>query len=219
MQLKEMKRSGKGGTLRLLATLADDLGKPDYELSIHGPATLIEQVFEKSDFSATIRPNATATDVEALSREMWRRYYPTATRPKDAPGLEVLDKRKAAPPAGGKSAVVSLRRVRGEGTFWAAAFPNLFVPAGASLLFVLPSVCNCSGTLFPVSGDPDLFLTLNGATTPVVAASIRGGTAIDSVAFGSTFCWPWAEFWPFFRVRGFATGVCTFWMTGFGVFP
>jgi len=219
MRLKEMKRSGKAGTVRYLAILADDLGKSDYELSIHGPAKLAEKIFDKCDFQITIRPKATAADAEAQSRETWRRYYPTAKLSQDAPGLEVFDKQKVAPATSRNSVVVSLRRVRGEGTFWAGLFPNLFVPAGANLFFVMPSVCNCSGTLFPSSGDPDLFLTLNGITTPTVAASLKFGTAIDSVFFGSAICWPWAEFWPFFRVNGFVTGVCTFWMTGFGIFP
>ncbi len=219
MYLTKMSRTGKAGTARFLATLTDDLGKADYELSIHGPAKLAEETFAKCDVDIVIRPTAGADDVEKLSREVWRRLYPTAAPIDAAPGLEILDKTKVPAATRRDSVVVSLRRVRGEGTFWTAVFPNLFVPAGRSLFFVLPPVCNCSGTLFPLSGDPDLFLSLNGAATPIVASSLRAGTAIDSVFFGGPICWPWAEFVPFFRVSGFRTGVCTFWMSGFGVFP
>jgi hypothetical protein len=219
MQLKDMKRTGKAGATRHVVSLADDLGKSDCELSIHGPAKLVERAFEKCTFDISIRPKATAADSETQSREMWRRYYPTAKPLVEAPGLELFDKRKVAQPTKGNSLVISLRRTRGEGTLWSGLFPNLFIPAGANLFFGMPSVCNCSGALFPSSGDSDLFLTLNGITTPTVAASVKAGTAIDSIFFGSSICWPWAEFWPFFRVNGFATGVSTFWMTGFGVFP
>jgi len=219
MHVRDMKRQAKTGTVRYVAALADDLGKSDYEVSIHGPAKLAQQAFEKCDFEISIRPKATAADVEAQSRETWRRHFATAIVPQDAPGLEVLSKQKIAPATTRNSLVVSVRRLRGEGTAWAGLFPNLFVPAGTNLFFVLPSVCNCSGTLFPSSGDSDLFLSLNGPTTPIVAASVKAGTSIDSIFFGSAICWPWAEFWPFFRVNGFRTGVSTFWMTGFGVFP
>jgi hypothetical protein len=93
------------------------------------------------------------------------------------------------------------------------------VPKGVSVFFVLPPVCNCAGSVFPLRGDADIFLTLNGAFTPTVAASVKAGLAIDTVAFGSTICWPWQEFVPFFRVFGFLSSVTNVLCTGFGVFP
>jgi hypothetical protein len=219
MILKDMKRTTKNGTGRYLAILSDDLGAADYELSIHGPEKLVEQTFEKSDFEIVIRPKATKKEAEAYCGEAWGRYHATAKAPEHAAGLEVLEKRNLEEAESANSVVITTRRVRGEGTFWALWFPNLFVGTGSNLFFTMPSVCNCSATLFPITGDPDLFLTLNGTAGPAVASSRRAGTAIDSVSFGSTLCWPWTEFWPFFRVNGFRTSVTGFWMTGFGVFP
>lgn len=218
MNLKSMKRTSKAGLHRYHATLTDDLGKEDYELSIHGTAKLVEQAFEKCEMETVIRPRATASDGDAYNREAWKKHYALAKAPQDAVDVTILDKKLTAPTKR-NSAVISLRRVRGEGTFWAMFFPNLFVPAGANLFFILPPVCTCSGALFPASGDPDLFLTLNSPLPPVVAASAKGGTAIDSVSFGSPVCFPWSEFSPFFRVNGFRTGVTSFAMSGFGVFP
>ena len=99
-------------------------------------------------------------------------------------------------------------------TFW---FPALFVGRGVNLFFITPPVCHCFGTLFPLSGDPDLLLSLNGAGTPIVAASLNAGRAIDSVSFGPWACWPWQQFVPFFRVNGFLTGFTGFWWGGFGI--
>src|SRR5215831_19398142 len=64
MHLNDLKRSRKDGAARYLATLTDELGKPDYELSIHGPEKLVAEAFAKSNFSVSIRPQATADDVE-----------------------------------------------------------------------------------------------------------------------------------------------------------
>ena len=218
MRLKEMKRTGQAIS-RYVATLADDSGATDYDLTISGRRTLIEKAFAKTDFEVMISSKATGKDAEAKSLELWQKYVKTAVEPAPPEDLLSLRKGKIREISEERSVVVTLRRTRGQGTWWGLWFPTLFVPAGSNIFFTLSPVCNCFGALFPVSGDPDLFLSLNCATTPIVRASIRAGLAIDSVSFGPAICWPWNEFVPFFRVNGFLTSVTGFAFSGFGVFP
>jgi hypothetical protein len=117
------------------------------------------------------------------------------------------------------SIVVSLRRTEGEGTWWWFWLPALALPAGANMFFTLPPICNASGVVVPLRGDPDIFLSANGPFTPVLAASTLGTGAIDRVAFGPPICPPWAEFVPWFRVNAFSACVTGFGMSGFGVIP
>jgi hypothetical protein len=218
MHLKELRRSG-GKVARYVGTLADVAGAQQYEISISGPRKLAEKVLAKSDFDIRIDSRASERDAQGLSRELWDRYATRDPRRAPAEGIESLRKRLPKPASPDSSLVIALQRTEGEGTFWAAFFPVLLIPRGVSLFFVLPPICNCFGTVFPQIGDTDLFLTTGGPFTPVVAASVRGGTAIDSVAFGSTLCWPWTQVMPWFRVFGFTTTQTAFLMSGFSTFP
>jgi hypothetical protein len=105
---------------------------------------------------------------------------------------------------------VSIRRTQGSGTFWAFFFPLLLLPKGFSVFFILPPVSVYQAWVLPAVGDADLFLTLNGTRTPLVANSTLAGTAVDTVAFGVP-----GLFVPFFRVLGFTNAVAGFLMTGF----
>ena len=218
MHLKELRRSGKD-VARYAGTVADKAGARHYELTISGNRRLVEKVFAKSDYDIRIDAGAGERDAEKLAQELWKRH--STRQVKDSPGESIDSLRKTLPRAASRanSLVISLRRTDGEGTYWSAFFPALVLPTGASLFFVLPPVCNCFGTVFPLTGDADLFLSLGSPFAPIVAASARGGTAIDSVAFGAPFCWPWTQVVPWFRVFGFTPAVTGFLMSGFGTFP
>jgi hypothetical protein len=111
--------------------------------------------------------------------------------------------------------VVTLHRKQTEGTGYFLTIP-LFVPTGISLFFLLPPVCVCAAAVFPASGDPDLFLTINGLST-LVGSSTLGGMAIDRISFGFPLCVPGFGFVPFLRVFGFAASACVLLWSGFGV--
>jgi hypothetical protein len=182
-----MKRSGKE-TARYTLTLADDQGAEDYELTITGTRTLVEKVFAESDFEITISPKANEKEAERRAHELWTKYSSAMVK-EAAPAEDIDSLSKSAPKdaTAKNSIVVSLRRTRGEGTFFAIWFP-LFIPRGVSVFFVAPPApIVCQGSVAPSflvpGGDADLFLTLNGFSTPVVSSSTRAGQAVDSVAF------------------------------------
>ncbi|MCM3872025.1 MAG: hypothetical protein ND895_15180 [Pyrinomonadaceae bacterium] len=219
MKLKDMKRSGKDAA-RYITTLSDDQGQEDYELTVTGPRVLVEKVFAKSDFEISISPKATAKEAEARANELWAKY--SATTKEIAPAEDLKSLLKTAPKdATAKSAVVvSLRRIRGDGTFFAIWFPTLLIPRGVSIFFVGPPAIFCRGSVFPlplVGGDPDLFLTLNGISPPVVSSSTLAGPAIDTVAFMvlPTLLIPPLPVIPFYRILGFSTSLTGFFCWSF----
>jgi hypothetical protein len=211
MKFSELKRTGKGSG-PWTARLADASGAGDYEMAIRGPAALVPRVFGKSDFEIKIDAALSGEAAQKRLSELHGKYSSTAKDPYADDGENPF-KKPSAKVSEKTAVVVSFRRTRGEGTFWSVFVP-LFVPRGVSLFFILPPVVTCAGAVFPLSGDPDLFLTLNGAFTPTVSASIRAGTAVDRVSFTSAppLFFP---FVPFFRVSGFAAGFTGFFMAGF----
>lgn len=211
MKFSDIKRSRKGGTV-WTATLSDLQGRADYEMAIRGPAALVKQALAKSEFDVLIDPMLSGEAAQRRVMDLHRKYAGAAKERYLGEG-EYAFKKPAAKCSERKSLVISFRRTRGEGTFWSFA-AALVVPLGANIFFALPPVASCAASVFPVSGDQDLFLTLNGAFTPVVAMSLRGGTAVDTVAFTAAppFFFP---FVPFFRVNGFRAGLTTFFMAGF----
>jgi hypothetical protein len=208
MKLDQMKPS-KGRVPKWTATLTDSKGGDSYELSIRGPKPLVEQMFKQSEFEIEIDPGASAETAQKRVLQLSAKYSDTAKDPFVDPG-ENLFKKLPGRINERQSVIVSVRRTRGKGTFWAFFFPLLVVPTGANLFFILPPVSFCHAAVFPLAGDPDLFLTLNSPLPPVIASSRLGGTSIDSVVFGSL-----GSFVPFFRVLGFTGGVTGFFMGGF----
>lgn len=217
MQLKDLERSGRGTAVRYRATIRDDLGASDYELSISGTSSLITESFAKSDFEILISPRAEEKAAQSRALEMWQRHSGTVAGGPETEDLRRLFKNPPPLPTPTRSIVVAVRRTKGKGTFWAAWFPALFVPRGVSLFFALPPVCTAFATLFPLSGDPDLFLHPNSPTAPAVAASAGAGLARDSVSFGPWACWPWNQFVPFYRVFGFLPSVTGVYFGGHGI--
>ena len=219
MRLGDLKRARVGRGIRYVGSLTDSAGDTRYELGISGPAALIEKVFAESEFEHWIEPKATEKDSPSRSRKFWNTHAGTSAGVTSLETIESLDKTVPAAPTAKNSVVVSLRRTEGEGTWWGAWWPLLALPVGANLFFVLPPVCNCFGFVAPVTGDPDLFLTANGPSTPTIAFSMLGAGSIDRVAFGPPICWPWTQFMPWFRVNAFTTCAFGFGMSGFGVLP
>jgi hypothetical protein len=218
MKLKEMKVEGRDSA-RYTSSLTDLQGSKDYEFTITGPRSLVSKMFSESEFEFLIDTKVSRPDSDNRFKEIWLKYSQTVREAAPAEDAKILEKSVPRKAVAKNSVIVSLRRVRGQGTFWMIGIPQLAIPMGLNVFFVLPPVCNCAGSVFPAAGDPDLFLTLNGVTTPTVGASTKGGLAIDSVAFGSSICWPWMEFSPFFRVFGFKSSVAACLFSGFGVFP
>jgi hypothetical protein len=218
MRLTDLKRPRATGA-PYLGTLTDTAGDEHYELAISGPAALVKRVFAECDFEWRIDPSSGEKDAPKLIREIWDKHVRGNILAGEAETVTSLAKTELKPSKASDSVVVSVRRTQGEGTFWFFAFPGLFVPRGGNIFFTLPPICNTTGTVIPLSGDPDLFLSRNGPFTAVVAASVRAGTAIDTVSFGPAICWPWQEFVPWFRINGFRASATTFVMSGFGVFP
>jgi hypothetical protein len=211
VKFSELKQTKKGRAWT--TALKDTSGREDYEMAIRGPAPLVSKAFAKSEFEIQIDTALSGEAAQKLVVESLAKYSATV-KDRYLDVGEMAFKKSAGKISEKKSVVVSFRRTRGEGTFWAIYIPLLFVPAGANLFFALPPVRTCAASVFPLSGDPDLFLTLNSTLTPTVAASLLGGTAIDTVSFtsGPPFFFP---FVPFFRVNGFATGLTAFFMAGF----
>lgn len=209
MKLKDMKRSGKD-MARHTKTLTDEQGAPDYEITITGTSSLVQKVFEKSDFEIIIDTKATERDAERRAKELWEKH--SGTVEEAAPAADVESLRKSAPKEVTKqnAIVVSIRRTRGEGTFFALWLPLLAIPKGVSLFVVgLPAVI-CQGSVFPMVGDTDLFLTLNGPLPPNVSVSSMGGLAIDTVTFGVAPSPAPRPVIPFYRLFGFSNTVTGF---------
>jgi hypothetical protein len=218
VRLADLERSRSGG-VRYAAALSDTAGDSHYELGIYGPDALIRKVLANSEFEHWIEPKATEKDWPGRSKSFWERHAGAHPGPRPHGTVNALDGTPPRAPTAKSSIVVSVRRTEGRGTWWGFWWPALGLPAGSSVFFVLPPVCNCSGFVLPASGNPDLFLTANGPFTPLIAASTGGPGAFDSVAFGPAICWPWTEFVPWFRVFAVTTTVCSFGMSGFGVLP
>ena len=212
MKLADLKRVTGDSQKRTIA-LTDTKGREDYELAIRGPAALVARVFEKSDFQIEIDPAATVKTAQTRLRALTEKYSSPAKTPFPDPGENAF-KRPSTTFNQKNAIVVSLRRIRGQGTFWAFGVPPIALPRGINLLFILPPVSFCVGVVRPFIGDADLFLTLNGTFTPTVAMSILGGTAVDVVSFGLTAGAP-SLFVPFFRVNAFTTCLTDFFMAGF----
>lgn len=218
MRLTDLKRP-RTANAPYLGTLTDVAGNEHYELAISGPAQLVKSVFAESDFEWRIDSKASEKDSIKLTQDIWDKHASPNALAGEAETVASLAKTELKAAKAASSVVVSVRRTEGKGTFWFFAFPGLVIPRGANIFFTLPPICNATGTLIPLAGDPDIFLSRNGAFTPIVAASARAGIAIDTVSFGPAICWPWQHFIPFFRINGFRPSVTNFVMSGFGVFP
>jgi hypothetical protein len=212
MKIDEFKHVRKGKRPHYVIMVPDAGGARNHELTVAGPDKLVRKVFKNADFSLKIEPGGSREDWERTMTEM---SSPLTDKPSDDFEPSSLFKRAASAATVANSVFVSLRRVKGSGTGYAFGVP-LFLPTGTRVFFILPPVCSCAGVLIPATGDPDVFLAINGLGPPFVAASTLGGTAVDRVSF-SRVCLPFMHFVPFFRVDGFRSGACMFFWGGFGL--
>ncbi len=218
MKLEGFRRTTKGRASRLAATIADVTGAKDYELAIAGTAAAIEKVLSKSDFSVTIDPGRTATqsarDLELEVKEHLEEFSRAAMF--DDLTLLPIFKKAPAPPAEDKTVFVSLRRIRGEGTFWGPVRFSYVLPKGFNIIFVPPPLCTLTASVTPATGDQDLFLSQYLGSQ--IRSSVRGGTAVDTVAFSNPPLTPCDLFhWNLLVVRilGFTAGRGVFMLRGF----
>jgi hypothetical protein len=217
MKLADLQRSGTKTTV-YSAVLADAEGNRDYELTITGSRALVDAAFKGVEFDVVIDKRVARDAFEARSAEFWKskvrgREVTAKRKPMSVDSVS----RKAVKPATAKdSVVVSLRRISGDGTLWAAWFPGLVLRAGMNLFFVLPRVWTCWGVVVPAIGDADIFLSLGSPTAPVVMAATAGGPTVESVTFTGTPL-PWTHFSAWFRVNGFVNTATDFGMIGHSI--
>lgn len=90
-----------------------------------------------------------------------------------------------------------------------------YVAKGVSHLYLLPHVHSTTGLLKPVTGDADLYLTLDGMSW-LVAQSLNWYVQWDTVHYqSSTPRWPWKVFRPYYKVHGYQASVYGFSYSGF----
>ena len=220
MKLSEFQKVGKGNSSRLVATVADVTGAEDYELCIAGSAAAIKRVFPKSDFSVTIDPGRTvdqaAKELQQEARQRLEEFFHAAKL--DDVAQWPIFKKAPVPPAKDKTVFVSLRRVRGEGTFWGPWRFPYFLPRGFNIIVIPPPLCTLTASVTPASGDQDLFLSRGLFLASPIMSSVRGGTAVDTVFFSNPPLTPCNIFtWNLLVIRifGFTQGMGTFMMRGF----
>lgn len=212
MRFSEFKEQGKGRQRWLAANVKDESGKVTHALELLGPSVAIRRAFRDSDIDAVISHSARQEDWEEAAGGLFEGRTQTMG---EARSVTDLMKHRIPVATAQRSVFVVLRPLQPSKSFYLLSVP-FFIPTGWSFFFVLPWACSCFGVVMPVTGDEDLFLSLNGPFTPIVAASTLGGLSWDRVSFAGA-CWPWTQFVPFFRVFGFIGGQCNFVWGGFGV--
>lgn len=215
MNLDDFQIERRGLWGRSVAQVPDVAGEQTHQLILEGRDDLVREVLGETDIDLEIDPGATREQWEERLAERFRAQRETRADLDEVDRLAGLFKEPPGRANPRDTLVLSLERLSPGGTSYWFVIP-LFVPTGVSLFFALPPVCACAAAVFPASGDPDLFLAVNGLGPPFVAASLLGGTAIDRVAFAAP-CIPFFGFVPFLRVRGFVASACVLLWGGFGL--
>lgn len=202
MNLSNMEERRAGSRVEFRTLISDDAGNRHFELTTRGPMRLIKRVMGEADFDIRIRTHAPQNDLQKELQAAW----PSAHQDLTAATKDPFARPKAAKlkkPTPADSVFFRLARTEGKGTVSAVLLHGLALPRGFNFFIVMPPACNCFAVVTPLAGDPDIFLTLNSSFAPTVAASTFGGTAIDSISFGTFLCFP--PFIPFVRVNAFTT--------------
>ena len=204
MKLSDMEERRMGSRVEFRAPISDESGNRHFELTCFGPGRLVKRVLEESDLNIRIRPHGQQQDLQKELQTVW----PSAHKDLATEAADPFAKQKAVKPkkpAMADSVFMRLTRTEGQGTVSAVYVPGIALPRFFNFFLIMPPACNCFSVVTPLAGDPDLFLTLNSVAPPIVASSIRAGTAIDAISFGTVFCFP--PFIPFVRVNAFTTTV------------
>lgn len=216
MKLTDLQRSGKRGTVYSKA-LSDRSGNESYELSIVGPSKLAGEVFKKCDFEIQIDVDVATDAFQDSSKKFLKKHLQADhLRHPEAEVIAGLIGRKLPGASSTKDTlIVYLCRTKGDGTFWAMFFPFLVLPPGLSLFFVLPRVWTTLGMLQPITGNPDIFLSLGAPFTAPVASGMGG---VNTVSFSGTPL-PWTQFAAWYRILGAAptSSTTNFLMTGHSI--
>ena len=215
MKLADLKRSG---TERPVYTgpVADVDGNKRYELSITGPsASVIEEVFAKSDFEMEIVPGARPEEFDEQSRRFLKRHmgeHKFSSPPLDDITALLDRKPPQAPENLNDSVVVYLRPTEGEGTFYGMWIPVMALLPATPIVFVLPRVWTTWSVVVAYSANPNIILFRDVPVPPPVATALAGGIATEGVTFTVPPV-PWAQFRPIHIVFNGAPGVS---LTNFG---
>jgi hypothetical protein len=206
MRLDDFQQERVGRFTRYSAPLSDDTGEQAYQLLLVGLDERIRESAGESEIEATINSRVEREEWEAsLARTLG---LTDQVVPVDAfDDLDGLFKRPAPEPTAEDSVVCVLRREKPGGSSFTVDFSGLFVPPGFSIFFVFPLAFACAAASLPSSGDPDLFLTLNSPSGPLVSSSVLPSRFPDFVFFMTP---AFFQFFPFVRVFGFAIGVTRF---------
>lgn len=209
MNLNDFKTTNKGKHIRLVASVADTSGARDYEIRIAGPAAAVKRVLSKSDFSIEIDPHREAQSAEKELAKCVRAQKSEFTQLAQLEHTSKMGlfKEPVQEPDAEKSIFISLQRTRGEGTFWALAFPY-FLGTGWNIFLYPPPAAFLVATVTPSTGDQDLFL--NSVFGPLLGSARAGSTTPDTVFYPGP---------PFgllrVRILGFTAGFGNFSMLGF----
>jgi hypothetical protein len=212
--LDDLERDAGRSFTRYRGGVADETGDERYGLALAGPDELIREAFGETDFAPLIVPGGTQEDWDKAIEERARRAAEGSTEVFELQRPSQFFKAAPSPAAPETTVLVTLRNRKPGGTLFFFRL-RFGVPRGANLIFTLPPVWITQGWLLPEAGDPDLRLSLNGLGPPFVAASVLGGTAVDSVFFNSN---PFAQFVPFFTVTGFTAAITVFEFAGWSGF-
>lgn len=222
LKLGDFERGGTGLRTRYVARLADSAGARDYELILAGPRPVLDRIFGESEFDIEIDPKrsfaATPPEQYREAAEERLRAYRSVSSLDD---VTLFFKKRPEPksPTPRTTAFVSLRRVRGEGTFWGPWSFNYFLPHWWSFWISPPPFCFLFAAVQPTSGDQDLYLYRAIWWGYVLAdRSINGGTARDMVSFSNPPLTPcnvgsWNYAW--IQTYGYAAGFGSFSYRGF----
>src|SRR5262245_13386034 len=211
MRLDEFKQERVGDRIRWTAALTDDRGDQAYQLLLVGAEGQVKEVFGESEFEVTISPDSEHEEMTARASQLIGRSE--SVLPQDAfDDLSSLFRDDAPKPSADDSVICAIRRERPGGTGFALIVP-LVVPTGVNVFFPFPLAFVCGGAVLPVTGDPDLFLHVNSVVAPPVLRSTFSAGP-DSLRFATP---PFAQFFPIFRVFGFASSIATFTGASFGL--
>ena len=223
MRLNEFERAGQGIRTRYVARIADATGAEDYELVVAGADDVIGAVLGDSDFNLEIDPNVGFDRSEEELRrdfEQQEEAFAEMARLEDPADLPMF-KTPPERPSIKTSVFVSLRRVRGEGTFWGPWSFSYWLPWPFSIWVWPPPFCSVSACVQPASGDQDLYLweTIGwGWIIGGLGSSLRGGTARDCVAWSLpplTSCNLFTHKTGVYQIYAWATGSGSFTYRGF----
>lgn len=207
MHLDEFHQEPAGELLRYSLPLADEAGEQTYELLILGSEQQVRDSFGESDFDVTIRPGVTEEEwASDLSRQLSLADEVVPREAFDDPNTWFKQPHRDPTPK--DSVLMALRRERPGGTGFSVTVTSVRLSLGSFVTFSGPRMTWFTAQTRPISGDPDLFLTVSGGlgTTGLMASTLPDGLwdTVWAQNFPPQIAVP---FVPFLTVRGFTATV------------